>query len=101
MPTYRFKCTKCGIIWDEKQNVSFKEYGHLSKCPSCQQECNSIPIGGSGVLLKGRLMNTYLECFPDQTAKLNAESNKFAEQSEKEHDAHLTERLKKEKDEES
>ena len=41
-------------------------------------------------------MNKYLECFPDQTNKLNREVDADAIQAEKEHDAYNEEVSKKE-----
>ena len=96
MPTYKFKCEKCDRAWEERQNLLFNGKSHMSVCSSCNRECNSISFGGTGTLLKGRFMNRYLECFPDQTNKLNREVDADAIQAEKEHDAYNEEVSKKE-----
>lgn len=96
MPTYKFRCNKCNRGWEERQNLILDGKRHVSICSSCQEEYNSVSFGGTGTLLKGAHMNKYLEGFPDQTTKLNKEADESAVRDEKEYNAFMAEKAKKE-----
>lgn len=67
---------------------------HVSTCSTCQSECKSASFGGSGTLMKGRHLNTYLEGFPDQTRHLDMEAARDGDQMEKEYDAYIAEQMR-------
>ena len=95
MPTYKFTCEQCQKEWAEQQSTLFDGTKHLSKCPECNKECESFPTGGTGVLMKGKRMDKYLEGFPDFTNAKNKNASKEGEDLEKKHDAYLEEQKRK------
>jgi len=52
MPTYEYKCTGCGVVFDEFQSITAKP---LTDCPKCQkkQVLKRLIGGGAGILFKG------------------------------------------------
>jgi putative FmdB family regulatory protein len=50
MPTYEYKCTKCGHTFEAVQRMSDKP---LSRCPECKGAVRRIIGGGMGVIFKG------------------------------------------------
>lgn len=98
MPTYRFQCKPCNRMWEEMQELYLDGSEHLSECHKCHTQCKNTAFGGTGTLLKGRHLNKYLEGFPDQTARINAEANKEGEEMEKDYDAYVAEQLREEND---
>ena len=96
MPTYKFRCKgNCEKEWTEKQSLLLNGKKHVSKCPLCQKEAESIPSGGTGTLMKGRNMNKYLEGFPDHTDAKNKEAVREGVELEKKHDAYVEESIRK------
>ncbi len=51
MPTYEYKCTKCGYEFEEFQSITDPPE---STCPKCKGKTKRIISGGSGFLLKGQ-----------------------------------------------
>ena len=52
MPTYEYKCKKCGYRFEEFQKISDKP---LTKCPKrgCSGKISRIISAGAGILFKG------------------------------------------------
>lgn len=50
MPTYEYKCPKCGHVYESFQNMSDKT---LAKCPKCGTRGRRVISGGGGVVFKG------------------------------------------------
>jgi putative FmdB family regulatory protein len=50
MPTYEYKCTKCGHTFEAVQHMTDKP---LSRCPECKGAVRRIIGGGMGVIFKG------------------------------------------------
>ena len=50
MPTYEYKCGKCGNIFEVRHSMS-ENPGVL--CPKCKSGTQRIITGGSGFILKG------------------------------------------------
>ncbi|MBN2226491.1 MAG: zinc ribbon domain-containing protein [candidate division Zixibacteria bacterium] len=50
MPTYQYKCTKCGHEFEEFQSMNDKP---LETCPKCGGKPERIISGGAGFLFKG------------------------------------------------
>ncbi|MGO9309446.1 MAG: FmdB family zinc ribbon protein [Spirochaetia bacterium] len=50
MPTYQYRCTKCGHTFEAFQSILDKP---LSKCPECKSAVRRVINGGLGVIFKG------------------------------------------------
>ncbi len=50
MPTYDYKCSHCGILFEEVQSMKDPM---LIKCPKCGKDTLVRLIGGGGVIFKG------------------------------------------------
>jgi putative FmdB family regulatory protein len=50
MPTYEYKCPKCGHEYEALQKISDKT---LAKCPKCGTRGRRVISGGAGVVFKG------------------------------------------------
>jgi putative FmdB family regulatory protein len=50
MPTYEYRCTKCGHTFEAFQSMSDKP---LSRCPECRSAVRRVINGGLGVIFKG------------------------------------------------
>ena len=50
MPTYDYKCSECGHLFEEVQSM---KDSHLTKCPNCHKQALIRLIGGGGVIFKG------------------------------------------------
>jgi putative FmdB family regulatory protein len=50
MPTYEYKCTKCGHTFEAFQSMMDKP---LSKCPVCKSAVRRVINGGMAVIFKG------------------------------------------------
>ena len=50
MPTYTYRCTKCGMEFDSFQKISDSP---LENCPSCHGKLKRVITGGSGIIFKG------------------------------------------------
>ena len=50
MPTYDYKCTKCGHDFAMFQSMS---ESHIKKCPECDGTVRRLVGGGSGLIFKG------------------------------------------------
>ena len=51
MPTYDYRCEKCGHVWEEFQSITAKP---TKKCPACKKLKAKRMIGtGAGIIFKG------------------------------------------------
>jgi len=50
MPTYRYRCPKCGHEYDRLQKITAKT---RVKCPECGTPGERVITGGGGFLFKG------------------------------------------------
>ena len=50
MPTYDYKCTKCGHVFEAFQHITDKP---LTRCPECKGTVRRMIGGGMGVIFKG------------------------------------------------
>lgn len=50
MPTYEYKCTKCGNIFERFQGIKEPPY---TECPSCKGPVKRLIGTGGGLLFKG------------------------------------------------
>jgi putative FmdB family regulatory protein len=51
MPTYGYKCEKCGHQLEELQSMSAAP---LKECPECKGKLKRLIGGGSGLIFKGK-----------------------------------------------
>lgn len=50
MPTYDYKCTSCGHIFEDFHSMKEKP---LSECPKCKGQLKRLIGKGSGLIFKG------------------------------------------------
>ena len=50
MPTYEYKCLKCGAVFEVFQKMSDPP---LEKCPKCGSEVKRLIGAGAGIVFKG------------------------------------------------
>jgi putative FmdB family regulatory protein len=50
MPTYEYKCEKCGKHWDTEQKITDKP---LKQCPRCKAKSAKRLISPNNFILKG------------------------------------------------
>jgi putative FmdB family regulatory protein len=50
MPTYQYKCPKCGHEYEKLQNINDDS---RAKCPKCGTRGERVISGGGGVIFKG------------------------------------------------
>lgn len=50
MPTYEYKCRKCGNLFDQFQKMTAKA---AAKCPKCGAKAERQLSGGAGLVFKG------------------------------------------------
>ncbi len=50
MPTYEYKCKRCGRGLEKFQNMSDEP---LKTCPHCGGELRRVPNTGSGIIFRG------------------------------------------------
>jgi putative FmdB family regulatory protein len=55
MPTYEYKCKKCGSLFEVSHSIS---KNHEVSCPQCGSEAKRIITGGSGFIIKGSRSNS-------------------------------------------
>jgi putative FmdB family regulatory protein len=69
MPTYEYKCKKCGYLFEVSHSMITK---HEVSCPQCRSEAKRIITGGSGFIIKGSSSNKLsashgIKCGKEQT----------------------------------
>ena len=50
MPTYQYRCRKCGHEFEEFHGIKDTK---PRKCPKCRARADKVPAGGAGLLFKG------------------------------------------------
>jgi len=50
MPTYDYKCKKCGYRFEQFQTITDDP---IERCPKCEGEVERLISGGAGLLFKG------------------------------------------------
>jgi len=50
MPTYEYKCTHCGGVFEVFQKITDE---HLTKCPKCNKKIKRLIGSGAGIIFKG------------------------------------------------
>ena len=50
MPTYEYKCPKCGTVFERFQKITSKPE---LPCPKCGAKAERLISGGSGIVFKG------------------------------------------------
>ncbi len=50
MPTYEYKCSSCGYVFEEFQSI---KDAPLSKCPKCNGQVQRLIGPGAGLIFKG------------------------------------------------
>jgi putative FmdB family regulatory protein len=50
MPTYQYRCLKCGHQFEQEQAITEEP---LKRCPQCRGKIERVITGGEGFLFKG------------------------------------------------
>lgn len=50
MPTYDYRCTKCGHRFELFHGIKDEA---VKRCPRCRGKAQRVPAGGAGILFKG------------------------------------------------
>jgi putative FmdB family regulatory protein len=50
MPTYDYRCKKCGHVFELFHSIKDESVKH---CPECKGASERVPSGGAGLLFKG------------------------------------------------
>lgn len=50
MPTYEYRCTKCGHQFELFHSIKDDK---TKRCPKCRSKAVRVPAGGAGLLFKG------------------------------------------------
>ena len=50
MPTYEYKCEKCGWEFEQRQSIKADP---IRECPRCQGRVGRLVSGGAGFIMKG------------------------------------------------
>jgi putative FmdB family regulatory protein len=50
MPTYDYRCTQCGHVFELFHSIKDDTVKH---CPQCDAPAERVPSGGAGLLFKG------------------------------------------------
>ncbi len=50
MPTYTYRCRKCGRRFDLFHGIKDDS---PKRCPKCRSRADRVPVGGAGILFKG------------------------------------------------
>jgi putative FmdB family regulatory protein len=70
MPTYEYKCDKCGLQFERRQPITD---GPLTECPECHGGVRRLVSGGAGFIIKGssrgRMEQSGNACSFEQSAK--------------------------------
>ena len=69
MPTYEYRCPKCGTEFDAFQKMSAKP---VAKCPKCGSKAERLMSAGAGLVFKGS--GFYLTDYGRSGQKPRAES---------------------------
>jgi putative FmdB family regulatory protein len=77
MPTYDYRCKKCGHTWEQFQSIKAEA---IKKCPECKKNQAERVIGpGAAILFKGS--GFYLTDYRSDSYKKAAAADKPASES--------------------
>ena len=71
MPTYDYRCTKCGQVFELFHGMSDDK---PRRCPKCRSKSIRVPSGGAGLLFKGS--GFYITDYRSKSYKEKANSEK-------------------------
>lgn len=66
MPTYEYKCTECGHVFDTFHKISQKP---LTQCPKCQKSTLKRGIGGQNAVLNFKGSGFYITDYTKDSSK--------------------------------
>ncbi len=79
MPTYSYRCPKCGHEYQKRQRISDET---KAKCPECSARGERLITAGGGIVFKGSgFYHTDYKLAPEKKARADAEKSKKAEKS--------------------
>jgi len=90
MPTYEYKCRKCGKEFEAFQKITSKPG---AKCPKCGAKATRQMSAGAGLVFKGS--GFYLTDYGRSGQKTRAESESSSASSEKSSSSEKTEKTDK------
>ena len=71
MPTYDYKCEKCGITFERFQNITADP---IKKCPECDGPVRRLIGAGAGFIFKGS--GFYITDYRSESYKREAKKDK-------------------------
>jgi len=78
MPTYEYRCRKCGYEFERFQNISEKP---VRKCPKCGGKVERIIGPGAGIIFKGS--GFYVNDYKRKSEPVKPSGNKPKDSSKK------------------
>ena len=78
MPTYEYRCPKCGTEFEAFQKITAKP---VAKCPKCGTKAQRLMSGGAGLVFKGS--GFYLTDYGRSGQKPRADAERAAPAGEK------------------
>jgi putative FmdB family regulatory protein len=80
MPTYVYRCSKCGHVFEEFHGIKDTK---PRKCPKCGKRAAKVPAGGAGLLFKGSgfYLTDYRSASYREAAKQESGGSKSGEKS--------------------
>lgn len=79
MPTYDYRCKKCGFEFEEFQSIVSAP---LTQCPQCEGEVERLIAGGAGLIFKGS--GFYLTDYKNKSSSSSTSSDKSSSSKPKE-----------------
>jgi putative FmdB family regulatory protein len=77
MPTYEYRCRKCGKKFEKYQQITEPP---VTSCPFCKGQVERLISGGSGLLFKGS--GFYITDYRSDSYKKAAEKEKKSEKKD-------------------
>lgn len=74
MPTYEYRCRKCGHQFEQLQSITDEP---LKTCPECDGEVERLIGGGAGLIFKGS--GFYITDYRSDSYKKAAKADKGSE----------------------
>jgi putative FmdB family regulatory protein len=71
MPTYEYRCLKCGHLFEELQHMTEEP---LKKCPKCKGKVKRLIGSGSGLIFKGS--GFYITDYKKKSAEVTGNNGK-------------------------
>ena len=76
MPTYDYRCKKCGHQFEAFHGINDRT---VQKCPKCGGRARKVPSGGGGLIFKGT--GFYITDYRSKDYKEKAKAEKSKEKS--------------------